>query len=594
MTRNELIKLWTKITNLFARKSDLTSKQDVINDLNDIRNGAALGTTALQSYTETDPIFQASAASNITSTDISNWDGKQNALVSGINIKTINNTSLLGSGNVEVGDITSVELQEEIENLKSTLLTDVVTESNLKTVNGTSLIGTGDVEVVSTNIGDVAIMQGPGDSQTAVMSQKAIKDIINKDIKVCQCVHFGLTTVNYFNLTNEQVSALNNTNVISIRFVAQAKGDASNPWRYFVLCGTSHYSRDTTTGFYLKYDYSRRLFASGVNYNTADCINKLSNGTIINPAVHTIVWNKATGTIKFYERNNLVSTQQNDTWKLTNFINTTVNCITLYSGDNDILLYDLQVYDGDISELFTYAQGNVKKEEMVTAGASYINTFYDGNLQTYHGQQVNSNVGDYGNGSGFTVVTASNSPDGYKHVKSTSSATTSSYSACGYYVGTTDKAEYWESDVEVVSGEVIFTKHSSNVAPITIIDSNNNELPDGSTVGIGEYTLKGVGAVVGKWKLTYVSGVVDVIHKANRVKYISCVVHIKGNVVIGKSLYDEQADTYYTINNIAPDGTPFDQVVLNTDRPPVFVGQRAMSGTNIYIGNSNYTWIKVN
>ena len=91
-------------------------------------------------YTETDPIFQGSAASSITSNDISNWnatktaveenelvtaaaltehegridnleesvaylsdlDSKQDILVSGTNIKTVNNASLLGSGNVSI------------------------------------------------------------------------------------------------------------------------------------------------------------------------------------------------------------------------------------------------------------------------------------------------------------------------------------------------------------------------------------------------------------------------------------------------------------------------------------------------------------
>lgn len=36
--------------------------------------------TALQSYTETDPVFSASAAHGISSTDISNWNAKQKAI----------------------------------------------------------------------------------------------------------------------------------------------------------------------------------------------------------------------------------------------------------------------------------------------------------------------------------------------------------------------------------------------------------------------------------------------------------------------------------------------------------------------------------
>ena len=50
---------------------------------------------------ETDPVFSASASAGITSDDIDNWDGKQDALVSGTNIKTINSQSIVGSGNVD-------------------------------------------------------------------------------------------------------------------------------------------------------------------------------------------------------------------------------------------------------------------------------------------------------------------------------------------------------------------------------------------------------------------------------------------------------------------------------------------------------------
>ena len=53
-------------------------------------------------YTETDPVFTASAAHGISTTDITNWNSKQAALVSGTNIKTINGTSLLGSGNITI------------------------------------------------------------------------------------------------------------------------------------------------------------------------------------------------------------------------------------------------------------------------------------------------------------------------------------------------------------------------------------------------------------------------------------------------------------------------------------------------------------
>lgn len=56
-------------------------------------------------YTETDPVFIASVAHGITSSDIDDWDGKQDELVSGVNIKTICNKSILGSGDVNLLDM---------------------------------------------------------------------------------------------------------------------------------------------------------------------------------------------------------------------------------------------------------------------------------------------------------------------------------------------------------------------------------------------------------------------------------------------------------------------------------------------------------
>ncbi len=89
------------ITNYVSKQ--LSGKQDVISDLATIRSGAAAGATAyqlptggipasdlaaavqtslgkadtaLQSYTESDPVFSGSPAAGITSGDIADWDGK--------------------------------------------------------------------------------------------------------------------------------------------------------------------------------------------------------------------------------------------------------------------------------------------------------------------------------------------------------------------------------------------------------------------------------------------------------------------------------------------------------------------------------------
>lgn len=46
----------------------------------------------------------------------------------------------------------------------------LVSGSNIKTVNGTSLLGSGDLAVVSVDAGDISVLQSTGDSQVNVMS----------------------------------------------------------------------------------------------------------------------------------------------------------------------------------------------------------------------------------------------------------------------------------------------------------------------------------------------------------------------------------------------------------------------------------------
>lgn len=137
--------------------SNVTANITVPTNVSDLTNDSGF----ITSYTETDPVFSASAAAGITSSDITAWNNKQNALtfdtvptasstnpvtsggvktaldakqatlVSGTSIKTVNNTSLLGSGNVAV---------------QPTL----VSGTNIKTVNSTSLLGSGNVAVQPT------------------------------------------------------------------------------------------------------------------------------------------------------------------------------------------------------------------------------------------------------------------------------------------------------------------------------------------------------------------------------------------------------------------------------------------------------------
>lgn len=129
-------------------------------------------------FTESDPVFQASAASGITSQDITNWNnkldssaltpyytsaqtdtaisnattGKQDTLVSGVNIKTINNQSLLGSGNIEIqgssgGGSNIIELtQAEYDALTSYTKDAMYVITDAQEINMDNYITTGDMQ----------------------------------------------------------------------------------------------------------------------------------------------------------------------------------------------------------------------------------------------------------------------------------------------------------------------------------------------------------------------------------------------------------------------------------------------------------------
>ena len=114
------------ISNL-ATKQELATKQDVITDLDAIRSGAAKGATALQEVPDTYAL----------KSEIPDISTKQDKLVSGSNIKTLNGTSLLGSGNMELAT------KEEL-NSKQNIL---VSGENIKTVNGNSLLGSGNIVI---------------------------------------------------------------------------------------------------------------------------------------------------------------------------------------------------------------------------------------------------------------------------------------------------------------------------------------------------------------------------------------------------------------------------------------------------------------
>ena len=99
---------------------------------------------------------------------IATWESAQEALVSGTSIKTINGTSVLGGGDIITPDtitavndtLTSISTTEALTANQGKVLKDLVdtkqdtlvSGTSIKTINGTSVLGSGDLDTTQTDV----------------------------------------------------------------------------------------------------------------------------------------------------------------------------------------------------------------------------------------------------------------------------------------------------------------------------------------------------------------------------------------------------------------------------------------------------------
>ena len=131
--------------NNFATKTELT--ENISKKQDKLVSGANIKTINGESILGNGDISVA------TKTELTeNLSSKQNTLVSGTNIKTINGESILGNGNIEItrgsnidtsNFATKTELTENISKKQDNL----VSGTNIKTINGQSLLGNGNIEI---------------------------------------------------------------------------------------------------------------------------------------------------------------------------------------------------------------------------------------------------------------------------------------------------------------------------------------------------------------------------------------------------------------------------------------------------------------
>ena len=95
-------------TNYYTKSQIDNIVTGITEDFDEATSGKA-DTTAVTQINNALTAHTSNSDIHVTTSDKTTWSGKQDALVSGTNIKTINGNSLLGSGNLEVQTLPTVQ-----------------------------------------------------------------------------------------------------------------------------------------------------------------------------------------------------------------------------------------------------------------------------------------------------------------------------------------------------------------------------------------------------------------------------------------------------------------------------------------------------
>ena len=150
--------------------------------------------TALKTALSLNAVDNTSDANKpISSATQTALDAKQDTLVSATNIKTINSTTILGSGNISVAPATAINataiatgvvdntefeylngvtsaIQTQIDSKQATL----VSATNIKTINSTTLLGSGNIAVEPTITATTSADYYRGDKTFATLNKTAV------------------------------------------------------------------------------------------------------------------------------------------------------------------------------------------------------------------------------------------------------------------------------------------------------------------------------------------------------------------------------------------------------------------------------------
>lgn len=164
---------FTKNTGTYSKPSTGIPKTDLASA---VQTSLGKADTALQSFTETDPVFSASAAAGIKSSDITNWNNKTSNTGTITGIK-MNGTSKGTSGEVDLGTVIT-EHQDISGKLDATVAASTYlskTEASTTYLGKTDKVASAtkaDSAEVATNIEEAPVLEVVGNDIQVVIGDK--------------------------------------------------------------------------------------------------------------------------------------------------------------------------------------------------------------------------------------------------------------------------------------------------------------------------------------------------------------------------------------------------------------------------------------
>ena len=451
------------------------------------------------------------------------------------------------------------------------------------------------------------LTQEEGDSPFKSMSQKAITDAINYNTSIENAEGFTLNsnyTYRYIKLTSKATSLLNASDKMTFMFSTKGTGNDAD-YRYFRFGNGSVTAdnMDAANGVYVRWSLARNLSANDISYT----LNQ-SGSNYPTPDVWIVIWDRVNGIVSFYDHTTLVNTLSGDSYKKERFVNDEGK-IAIMGGNNNTRIYDIRLFDYDISYLF--GNSDISSEINNLCGAGILPSQFLNNYNHSDGSFI-TETNNFGGG-GCATCTYSLNGDDYHIVVKDGVSTTQICGGKPYYLGMSGKAQLERIEFEVVSGVI---KHcwrnnalEENLNYRIIIDSNGNEISDYDNIGVGKYTLIKTQSNIGnRFNFYKVSGDVEVVINRNmKYKPISCVFHLRGDTMYNKKFYDDQTDSFITIYTNHTCSVEYmehtlvktPQRVIRTEISgnnglPHYAGEMAIASGKVYIGMPDYTWKQIN